>query len=195
MGDLVLAWNEDTGEIAPKPVTALVRPEPKPVFALVLRDEDGGTETFEVTDDHPWMARGRGWIETVNLNFGDLIETSDGQTLEVAALEQLSGDRQTYNLSVAEWSTFLVGDDQAIVHNAGSRCFTLLRGTNTFSNRAARHLNERFGRNLTRREWGRALEELKAQNLLRPNDHGQLLSDGRFIFNGEDYGNIIWYVP
>ena len=59
VGDLVLAQNEATGEIAAKPVTDLIRPEPKPLYQLTLKDASGETETFHATDDHPWKVEAK----------------------------------------------------------------------------------------------------------------------------------------
>jgi RHS repeat-associated protein len=118
VGDLVLAVNEATGEIAAKPVTDLIRPEPKPLYALKLRDASGEIETFHATDDHPWRVEGKGWVETLDLKAGDRIDTASGADMVVTSLTLTSRIEQTYNLTVADWHTFMVGEDQAVVHNA-----------------------------------------------------------------------------
>jgi RHS repeat-associated protein len=118
VGDMVLAVNEQTGEIAPKPVTDLIRPEPKPLYALHLLDAGGEAETFHATDDHPWKVEGKGWVETVNLKPQDRIDTGSGADMVVTSLEQTGRIEHTYNLTVADWHTFMVGEDQAVVHNA-----------------------------------------------------------------------------
>jgi hypothetical protein len=58
-------------EIAPKPVTDLIRPEPKPLYALQALDEGGEAGTFHATDDHPWKVEGKGWVETADLRPGE----------------------------------------------------------------------------------------------------------------------------
>ena len=118
VGDLVLAQNEATGEIAPKPVTDLIRPEPKPLYALKLRDASGEIETFHATDDHPWKVEGKGWVETVDLKPEDRIDTASGADMVLLRAEVTDRIEHTYNLTVADWHTFLVGEDQAVVHNA-----------------------------------------------------------------------------
>ncbi len=117
VGDQVLAWNEATGEVAPQRVTALIRPAPKDVFALVLRGAQGGLETFEVTADHPWFVVGRGWTATHDLEQGDRVVAMGHADLIVASLAAGGRIAQTYNLEVEGWHTFLVGPTQALVHN------------------------------------------------------------------------------
>lgn len=73
---------------------------------------------------------------------------------------------------------------------------TLQRGDRTISNNTTRELNKTSGQNLTRRDWGRALENLKRENGLRGDDHGVLKADGSFIDSRGVYrGNIIDYIP
>ena len=123
VGDLVLAVNEATGEIAPKPVTDLIRPEPKPLYKLNTLDVGGEAETFHATNDHPWKVEGKGWVETVDLKPGDRIDTGSGQDLVITSLALTDRVERTYNVTVADWHTFMVGEDQAVVHNAD--CFKI----------------------------------------------------------------------
>jgi hypothetical protein len=72
---------------------------------------------------------------------------------------------------------------------------TVQKGGRTLSNNAANELNETSGQNLNRREWGRALEELKKENGLRGDDHGTLKADGSwFDGRGVYRGNVIDYI-
>jgi len=118
VGDLVLSKKEDTGEVAAKPVTDLIRPGPKPLYKLELVDAGGEGETFHATDDHPWKVEGKGWVETANLTAGDRIDTESGADMVVTALTLTERVEQTYSLTVADWHTFMVGEDHAVVHNA-----------------------------------------------------------------------------
>ena len=118
VGDLVLSVDEVTGEIAPHRVTDLIRPEPKPLYALRLLDASGEAETFHATDDHPWRVYGKGWVETADLEPGNRIITGSGTDMVVTSLTLTGRIEKTYNLTVANWHTFMVGEDQAVVHNA-----------------------------------------------------------------------------
>ena len=71
---------------------------------------------------------------------------------------------------------------------------TLQSGGHTISGSTAKGLNEAAGTNLTRRDWGRALEALKKENGIPNNEHpliratGDVVKkDGTFIANVIDY--------
>ncbi|HAV2206051.1 TPA: DUF4150 domain-containing protein [Escherichia coli] len=64
----------------------------------------------------------------------------------------------------------------------------LQTGGNTLEARTARELNEFFGKNINRREWGKALEKLKKDLRLRGDHHGRILDNGDYI---DDSGNIL----
>ena len=73
----------------------------------------------------------------------------------------------------------------------------LQTGGNKINPGTAHGLNEALGQNLSRREWGRALEALKKDRFL-PNDfHGRILSTGEYVnpHTGESLGNLLWYTP
>ena len=71
-----------------------------------------------------------------------------------------------------------------------------MRGGRTLTEAAARQLNETFGVNLSKREWGRALEALKRDNGLRNDFHGNLFSDGSYGYDLSDIiGNLSDYLP
>ncbi|MDG5488841.1 polymorphic toxin-type HINT domain-containing protein [Sphingomonas sp. BGYR3] len=117
-GDLVLSKNEATNELGAKPITGLIRPDPKPVFAVMLDDPNGERELFHATDDHPWKVEGKGWVETKDLRPGDRIDTADGDDMVLAEVIDTGKVEQTYTLEVADWHTFFVGNDKVWVHNA-----------------------------------------------------------------------------
>ncbi|MBC9132031.1 hypothetical protein FcAc13_12055, partial [Frischella sp. Ac13] len=73
----------------------------------------------------------------------------------------------------------------------------LQTGGNKLEKNTANKLNEYFGTNLTSREWGRALEALKADAGKLPNNfHGRILDNGDYVGkNGEIIGNIGDYLP
>jgi len=117
VGNLVLSVDPETRKIAPKRVTRLIRPNPKPVYELALRDAGGRGETFHVTADHRWEVDGVGWVATAELKAGDRIETGSGVDVTVAAVLVTKIVERTFNLEVADWHTFMVGKDHAVVHN------------------------------------------------------------------------------
>ena len=73
---------------------------------------------------------------------------------------------------------------------------TLQTGGNTIKGSTAKALNQEWGVNLTRREWGRALEALKKNFNLRNDFHGKILENGNFTSkSGEVIGNLLEYLP
>lgn len=72
----------------------------------------------------------------------------------------------------------------------------LQTGGNTLNKRTATVLNEQLGENLNRREWGRALEELKSELGLPANHHARILDNGDYIDDaGNILGNLQDYIP
>ena len=126
LGDLVLAYDEASGQIEAKPVVGLIRPTPKETFLLAMTDAQGEHEEFEASADHPWLVRTsdgeKRWVETAALAPGDRLLAGDGETLVLDAKTLRPALVATYNLTVADYHTFLVGDDGVVVHNARGPC-------------------------------------------------------------------------
>jgi filamentous hemagglutinin len=67
--------------------------------------------------------------------------------------------------------------------------------SHTIQGRTAAALNKVFNKDLSARDWGRALEQLKREYGV-PNDvHGQIMDNGDFVVNGSTIGNIGHYLP
>jgi RHS repeat-associated protein len=144
VGDLVLAWDEKSGVVEPRAVTNLIRPEPKLIWQLDARDADGETEVFHVTDDHPWLVNGAGWVETKDLRAGKVLTTVDKRGMTILDIAPTDRVERTYNLTVDGFHTFLVGEDGAVVHNCGPNEQNLDRlGSNARANEAARRAGYR----------------------------------------------------
>ncbi|MEI3777046.1 DUF637 domain-containing protein [Pectobacterium brasiliense] len=74
---------------------------------------------------------------------------------------------------------------------AGRVPVVLQTGGHTMAARTANGLNKEFNKNLTNREWGRALEALKKYENLDNNFHGRILDNGDYIdHTGRILGNI-----
>ena len=76
-------------------------------------------------------------------------------------------------------------------------CGVVQTGGATLNNRAAAELNQHFGTNVSRRDWGRALERLKRSLRIRGDHHGKLMSDGTYVHQhtGQELGNIADFPP
>jgi hypothetical protein len=91
----------------------------------------GAVERVGVAADHPWLVvRGEGaleWVHTLDLKAGDRLVTADGRGAMVRAVTLRDGFVQTTNLEVADFHTFLVGENGVVAHNCNRFFRGLLR--------------------------------------------------------------------
>lgn len=122
VGDKVLARDETTGETGYKPVTQLIRRHDRTIWNLTLAStgDDGKTITtvFETTDDHPWRSVVGTWLKTMELKPGMEILRARGPPAKVVSIENTGKTRATFNLEVADYHSYFVGEPRAWVHNA-----------------------------------------------------------------------------
>ncbi len=110
IGDRVLAQDADTGELAYKLVLgATIRPPVETVLVTTTRG------TIQATRGHPFWIVGRGWLMAKELHVGDRLHCLPGGAT-VTAIEAREA-APVYNLSVADYGTYFVGDAQALVHD------------------------------------------------------------------------------
>ncbi|HEU4408222.1 MAG TPA: FG-GAP-like repeat-containing protein [Polyangiaceae bacterium] len=118
VGDRVLARDEASGEQAWREIVRTYERFDKPVLALELDDDSGARERLEVTAEHPFWARGRGWVAAGDLLPGQQTLAAGGAWLRVGAATWVQGRHAVYNLEVAEDHSYAVGRLGAWVHNA-----------------------------------------------------------------------------
>ncbi len=116
-GDNVLAQDPDTGELAYKPVLATTV---RPVSPLIqIRTS---RETIHATRGHPFWVCGLGWQMAKELKAGQWLHTTSGPVqVEIA---RSHGEDACYNLVVADFNTFFVGEGQILVHDNNLRQVT-----------------------------------------------------------------------
>ena len=140
VGDLVLAYDEETGETAYKPVVQLFRNTTKEWCTVAVRGGDGELYEITSTPGHKYFVPGNKvrkdsralehasyaglsekWVSACDLKRGDKVLLSDGTLCEVEGVscKKLSAPETTYNLEVAEFHTYYVSDACVLVHNAG----------------------------------------------------------------------------
>ena len=115
VGDKVWAYNIFTGETELKEVlTVYVHDDETEI--LHLHTTAGDVDT---TTNHPFYVLSRGWVAAGDLNEGDEVYLIDGSTAFVtgAELERFTEPVTVYNLEVADFNTYFVGDDGVLVHN------------------------------------------------------------------------------
>ena len=116
IGDMVQSKNEFTGEMQSKPVSNLFLTKGKQLYALTTLNSNGLKETVEVTDNHPYWVEGE-WIESAKLKPGMVLIDEAGRNVEVLELHKLGRTEDTYNIEVADFHTYFVGESKVLVHN------------------------------------------------------------------------------
>ena len=136
VGDLVLAYNEATGETGYYTVTAVISHVDPSIVELTIDSDpsaSSGTETLETTAEHPfyvvagapWLQSGETqgrWVNAGELEVGDAVRQADGTTGMVQAVVVVERRQPMYNLTVADAHTFFVGDGEWLVHNQSPKC-------------------------------------------------------------------------
>ena len=138
VGDLVLAYDEETGETAYKPVVQLFRNTTKEWCTVSVRGNDGELYEITSTPGHKYFVPGNRvrkdsralehasyvglsekWVSACDLKRGDKVLLSDGTLCEVEGVscKKLSAPETTYNLEVADFHTYYVSDACVLVHN------------------------------------------------------------------------------
>jgi hypothetical protein len=112
IGDLVLAYNEATGEFGYYPITATISHTDQQVILLTLEGE-----VLITTDEHPFLLANGEWADAGDLKIGMEIRQADGTTGRVQGVRVVRDAQPMYNLTVDVAHTFVVGDDQWVVHN------------------------------------------------------------------------------
>jgi hypothetical protein len=111
-GDVVLAYDEETGEIDYYPVIATISHEDPVVEYLTI---DG--ETVVTTPNHPFYTDAGEWVNAGELQAGDRIRRADGSDGTVEAVTFVYAPQPMYNLTVATAHTYFIGDGEWLVHN------------------------------------------------------------------------------
>lgn len=110
IGDRVLAQNPDTGELGYKTVTAMtVRPPTETVLVRTTRGE------IRASRGHPFWIVGKGWRMAKELEVGDRLHCLEGSA-RVAAIDAQPTEK-VYNMTVADFGTYFVGQGQVLVHD------------------------------------------------------------------------------
>lgn len=114
VGDMVLAQDVETGELAYKPV---LRSTVRPASQLVMIHTDN--DKFECSGGHPFWVSGDGWVKARDLKAGMELHTSKGSA-RISFVEETKVE-VTYNIIVADFNTYFVGETKALSHDNSIR--------------------------------------------------------------------------
>lgn len=77
--------------------------------------------TVVVTEQHPFMVVGEGWVLSGRLRVGDHLAQRDGGAVTIAAIQTQPAARTVYNFEVAGDHNYYITDAQLLVHNCANR--------------------------------------------------------------------------
>lgn len=136
VGDKVLAYDEQTGEQAYKPVLQLfqnttkewqyvyIEGETEPIISTpghkyYLPENNVRREDTRALEHVSYVDLSEKWVSACDLKPGDKVLLSDGKygIVEKTVCIQLSVPETTYNLEVADFHTYYVGNTSVLVHN------------------------------------------------------------------------------
>lgn len=113
-GDLVLAQDPETGELAYKGVLATTIRPATPLTRIVLADGE-----LAATPGHPLWVSGKGWRMVRELETGDLLRTVSGPQ-PILRIEA-SAKEPAYNLIVEGFNTYFAGPAKVLAHDNNLR--------------------------------------------------------------------------
>jgi hypothetical protein len=113
-GDKVWTRNENDpdGPLELKAVTKTYIRTAYDLQAMTVADGAGNSETYHVTDEHPFYVEGRGWIGAGTVAVGDHLRSEDGDDLIVTSnVDEPHPEGLTvFNFEVADDHSYFVAD-------------------------------------------------------------------------------------
>uniref|UniRef100_UPI000AC7C82A polymorphic toxin-type HINT domain-containing protein n=1 Tax=Chromobacterium subtsugae TaxID=251747 RepID=UPI000AC7C82A len=117
-GELVWSRSDQTGEYGFQPVVAHKATQDQDIYRVEVINEDGLRETFRTTAEHPFWIKDQGWLKASLLQAGMLLVSHAGLPLIVVSQDLEAVAETVFNIQVAEFETYHVGELGAWVHNA-----------------------------------------------------------------------------
>ena len=117
IGDWVYSKNLVTRQVELKQVETTYLTEGKEIYALTTEDSDGGLETVQVTDNHPYWVEGQNWVESADLKPGMKLIDKNDESVTVISIQAQGYSEPTFNISVGENYNYFVGEQELLVHN------------------------------------------------------------------------------
>ena len=114
-GDLVWAWNEETGQTELKSVVETYVNETTELVHVGVTGEE-----IVCTNEHPFYSPVKGWTAACKLRAGDILVTVNGEyvVVEWVQHELLESPVKVYNFQVEDDHTYYVSDSGFLVHNS-----------------------------------------------------------------------------
>ena len=121
-GDLVWAWDEETGDVALKEVVETYVRESKELIHVFVEGEE-----IITTPTHPFYSPVKGWTEACKLRAGDILVLVNGEYVVVEKVQHeiLETPITVYNFQVEGYHTYYISDIGILVHNKCSGSYEI----------------------------------------------------------------------
>lgn len=110
-GDLVLSQDPSTGELAYKPV---LLPTQRPRGPIIRIETE--RDTIRCSGGHLFWVSGEGWVRARQLRTGQRLHDVRGSTI-VKHWSEEADEQLTYNLIVADFHSYFVGEGKVLSHD------------------------------------------------------------------------------
>ena len=110
VGDLVVAKEVESGELAYRPVLRTTRRPSGPLMKIELHDE-----SIRSSLGHPFWVSGEGWVKAKDLQSGMELHTLDG-CVRISSVSK-SDPEETFNLIVDGFASYFVGESRILSHD------------------------------------------------------------------------------
>ena len=104
-GDMVWAWDEESGDVALKEVVETYVNEASELVHVFVNGEE-----IVATPSHPFYSPVKGWTDAVHLRAGDILVLVNGEYVVVEKVQHeiLEHPILVYNLNVSDYHTYFV---------------------------------------------------------------------------------------
>lgn len=113
-GNMVWAWDEETGDVALKKVVETYINETDELVHIFVNSEE-----IITTPAHPFYSPVKGWTDAVHLRAGDILVLVNGEYVVVEKVQHeiLEAPVTVYNFQVEDYHTYYVTCSGVLVHN------------------------------------------------------------------------------
>jgi hypothetical protein len=119
VGDLVWAWDEQTGKRVKRSVRRLFRRKSREVLRVLLCSDSGGdkSQSITTTTEHPFWVDGQ-WVAADKLKAGDVLKSiSSKKAPYILKIDSQGKSLDVFNFEVDGMNNYFVGRDGLLVHN------------------------------------------------------------------------------
>ena len=177
IGDLVWAFNEETGEKSLQEVVHLIQGEGvKELIDIKLQSGEYITATI----GHPFYSvEAQTWVDAGDLTTHTILQNILGENLLISDLVEYKAQTKVYNLTVNNDHTYYIGVDEVLNHNTSKCSFVTANGFSTAISRQKQARHVRGTKEWERKKGGYFNSEADAQEVLDAVHSGKAIILGK----------------